>query len=293
MRASWEDAAVAVGKYDASSWKYKATRALETYACRRCNHVVVLCEGLKRELTGRGIPAEHLTVIPNGVDLEQFQPSQHDPAVAARWGVTGKRIVGFIGSFFHWEGLDVLIDALSILRRDRHDVVLLLVGGGDRADQLKEQVSRLGLGDAVVFTGAVPPSQVQSMYGIIDVLAYPRHLTRLTDLVTPLKPLEAMAMAKAVVASNVGGHRELIRDNETGLLFTPGDPHALAASLARLIDDDSLRQRLQATGHAWVGRERSWSQTTRRYDEVYERLAVGVDSHTPVLEPELECEQRE
>jgi PEP-CTERM/exosortase A-associated glycosyltransferase len=271
MRASWEDAAVSTGKYGQQSWKYHLTRAIETMACRWADHVVVICEGLRQELISRGLPASKMTVIPNGVDLDAFRPQNRSPEVAAKWNFADRRIVAFIGSFFHWEGLELLVDAAGIIRRERDDVRFLLVGGGDRADDIQRRVMRLALQDVVLLPGRVPPPQVNELYALADVMAYPRHSIRLTEIVTPLKPLEAMAMGRAVVASGVGGHRELIADGETGLLFKPGDASALATALLRVLDDEALRHRLEGAGRQWVTRERSWLRTTRDYDRVYDQ----------------------
>lgn len=273
MRASWEDAAVSMGKYPRRSWKYRFSQFVETWACRRADHVVVICEGLKHELMSRGIAESKLTVVPNGVNLEAFSPRPPEPGLAERWGLAGKRTVGFIGSFFKWEGLELLVEATSLLHQTRGDVALLLVGAGDMANDLKAQVSRLGLEDVVVMPGAVSPARVSELYSLVDVLAYPRYSTRLTELVTPLKPLEAMAMSKAVVASDVGGHRELIRDKETGLLFKAGESASLADSLRQVLDNDDLRRHLEQAGRAWVTRERSWERTTSAYESVYWKLA--------------------
>ena len=137
--------------------------------------------------------------------------------------MTGKTVVGFAGSFYGYEGLDLLIDALALLAPRHPDLRVLLVGGGMQEAALREQARVRGVADRVVFSGRVPHQEVQRYYDLIDVLAYPRHRMRLTELVTPLKPLEAMAQGRMLVASDVGGHRELIRDGETGVLFPAGD----------------------------------------------------------------------
>jgi glycogen(starch) synthase len=209
-----------------------APRALETWALKRVDHVFTICEGLRADIVARGIPAAKVTVIPNAVDIEGFQLSG-DPtrncAASSAWQ-TGTT-VGFVGSFYAYEGLDLLLDAFPALLQKRPELRLLLVGGGPQDANLKAQAQRLGVADKVVFTGRVPHSEVSRYYDQIDLLAYPRHSMRLTELVTPLKPLEAMAQGRLFVASDVGGHKELIRDGETGKLFKAGQrwrtqPHA-------------------------------------------------------------------
>ncbi len=143
--------------------------------------------------------------------------------------------MGFIGSFYAYEGLDLLLAALPQVTARIPDARVLLVGGGPQENELKALAAKLGIEDRVVFAGRVPHGEVQRYYGIVDVFAYPRKSMRLTELVTPLKPLEAMAQGRLLVASDVGGHRELIRDGETGVLFRAGDAASLADAIVRLL----------------------------------------------------------
>ena len=119
--------------------------------------------------------------------------------------------------------------------------------------------------------GRIAHERIPAVYALVDVLAYPRYSIRLTDLVTPLKPLEAMAMGKVPVASDVGGHRELIRHGKTGFLFPAGNVSALADSLGRLLDDDSLRNRIQSHAAKWVRNEHTWEKTTSVYQDIYRK----------------------
>jgi glycosyltransferase involved in cell wall biosynthesis len=137
---------------------------------------------------------------------------------------------------------------------------------------LRTQAVRLGIQDRVVFAGRVPHAQVRPHYDLIDVLVYPRRSMRLTELVTPLKPLEAMALGRLLVASDVGGHRELIRDGETGRLFPAGSADALAASIARLLDDRGDWDRMRRAGRHFVESERNWTRSVARYVDVYGRV---------------------
>jgi glycosyltransferase involved in cell wall biosynthesis len=212
-------------------------------------------------------------VIRNGVDPDAIKPSTPNPALAAELGITGKRVIGFLGSFFEWEGLDLLIDAMAILRDSHEDAVMLLIGGGRVEAKLRRRVARLGLEDCVIMPGPVPRDKVPQLYGLFDVLVYPRPRLRLTEIVTPLKPLEAMAMGKAVVASDVGGHRELIEDGVTGLLFEAGSITHLVQTLRRVLDDDEMRRSLAGAGRKKIPEERSWDITTEPYDSVYRCVA--------------------
>lgn len=276
VRAFWEDAAVDHGTTREGSLRYRLTRRMETYALRNAAHVFTICEGLRADIVARGLPTGGVTVIPNAVDIESFDVGgQPDAQLSARLGLAGKQVVGFIGSFYAYEGLDLLLQALPELLQRRPDVRLLLVGGGPQDAALKAQAQAMGLADKVVFTGRVPHDEVQRYYDLVDVLAYPRHSMRLTELVTPLKPLEAMAQGRLLVASDVGGHKELIRHRETGLLFKAGDPSALAMTLNDALADPQLAADIRTAGRRFVETERTWRRSVAQYVPAYTRLVSG------------------
>lgn len=273
IRAFWEDAAVDHGSTREGSLRYRATRALETRAIRQAGHVFTICEGLRSDIVDRGVPSAKVTVIPNAVDVQGFQLAQTpEPALQARWGLQGRTVVGFIGSFYAYEGLDLLVAALPQMLKSRPDMVLLLVGGGPQDAALKAQAQALGLGDHVVFTGRVPHAEVNRYYDLIDVLAYPRHSMRLTELVTPLKPLEAMAQGHLFVASDVGGHKELIRHGETGWLFKADDVNALSEAILDMLQHRARWPELRANGRQFVESVRNWRNSVAHYEAPYKAL---------------------
>jgi len=273
VRALWEDGAVDHGTTTQGSLRYRISRALETYALRRADHVTTICEGLRREITGRGIPDAKVTVIPNAVDTEAFRlGAEPDVQLRDRLGLTDRTVLGFAGSFYGYEGLDLLIEALAELAPRRPDLRLLLLGGGPQEAALKAQAAARGIADRIVFTGRIPQREVQRYYGLIDLLVYPRKRIRLTELVTPLKPLEAMAQGRILIASNVGGHRELIRDGETGYLFPAGDIAALAATIDRVLSRRDEWDRVRAQARRFVESERTWARSIANYERVYARL---------------------
>lgn len=273
VRAFWEDAAVDHGTTTEGSLRYRMTRAMETHALKRVDHVFTICQGLRGDIVARGIAADKVTVIPNAVDIESFEPGgQADEALKTRLGLAGCTVLGFIGSFYAYEGLDLLLQALPAILAQRPEVRVLLVGGGPQDAALKAQAEALGLRDKVVFTGRVPHAEVTRYYDLVDVLVYPRHSMRLTELVTPLKPLEAMAQGRILVASDVGGHQELIRDGETGLLFKAGSAEALAQAVLRLLGQPELWPRLRAQGRRFVEQERNWAASVANYPAVYQAL---------------------
>lgn len=269
-RAFWEDAAVDHGTSRENGFRYRATRALETYVFRRAQAITTICEGLRRDIIARGIPAEKVTVIPNAVDIHRFRIAPAaDPQLREQLGLNGKVVLGFVGSFYAYEGLPLLLEALPWILRERPDILVLLVGGGAQEEFLKDLARRLGLQDKVIFVGRVPHDQVQKYYDQADIFVYPRYSMRLTELVTPLKPLEAMAQGRLVVASDVGGHRELIADRETGWLFRAGDANDLARTVLELLGQPNAWPAIRAAGRRFVETERNWQASVNRYLAVY------------------------
>ena len=271
MRALWEDAAVEHGTTKANSLRYRAARTLETWTLRRADAVVCICEGLKREVVGRGLERERVTVVPNAVDLDQFHLLEsRDTEIVARLGLGVKSVIGYIGSLYGYEGVDLLIKAMALMRENQPELMLLIVGGGPEEERLKIRIRELGLQDRALVVGAVPHAEIARYYSVVDVLIYPRRQTRLTELVTPLKPLEAMAQGKIVLASDIGGHRELIGQSENGILFPANDPEAIVATVAQMLDNRSSWREIAATARAYVERERSWRDNVARYLGIYD-----------------------
>jgi len=273
VRGFWEDAAVDHGTTTEGSLRYRTIRSLETRALRKVDHAFTICEGLRDDIIARGIAAHRVTLIPNAVDVQAFVLSgPPDPGLRAKLGLDGKTVIGFIGSFYAYEGLDLLVAALPLIAARIPQVHVLLVGGGPREGNLKASVEKLGMQSLVTFVGRVPHGEIARYYDQIDVLAYPRHSMRLTELVTPLKPLEAMAQGRIFAASNVGGHRELIRHGENGILFEPDNPAALAAAVADLLAARDKWPSLKAAGRDYVEKVRNWRNSAANYVPVYERL---------------------
>ena len=277
VRAFWEDAAVDHGTSSEFGLRYRATRALETYAFRQADAITTICEGLRKDIVARGIPAHKVTVIPNAVDIDKFAVGgTPDLDLKRKLGLQDKRLIGFIGSFYAYEGLDILLRAVPLMLAQERDLRVLLVGGGPQDAQLKQLAAELGIADKVVFTGRVPHEQVQQYYDLLDVMVYPRLSMRLTELVTPLKPLEAMAQGRLLAASDVGGHRELIEDGKTGVLFRAGDPQSLADKVGALLAEPRRWPALRAAGRRFVENERNWQVSVARYQGVYGPLTGKV-----------------
>jgi glycosyltransferase involved in cell wall biosynthesis len=271
VRSLWEDAATERGSTKEGSLRYLATRHMETLLAQRVDAVACICDGLRHELSERGVGAERIHVVPNGVDVDRFTPRPPDRDTRDRFGFAERTVVGYIGSFFGFEGVVDLVEAIARLAsQGRDDIAGLIVGAGETYEACREIAGRHGLADRIAHPGQVAPDAVDALYSAIDVLAYPRRSLRITELVTPLKPLEAMAMEKAVIGSDVGGIRELVQDGVTGLLYRAGSIDDLVAKVDLLVRDADQRRRLGQNGRQWVVTQRDWKQILPKYAQVYE-----------------------
>jgi len=272
-RAFWEDAAVDHGTSTEGGLRYFLTKSLETYIFKHADVITTICEGLRSDIISRGISAEKITVIPNAVDIERFTYGiKPDQTVRTQLGLENKTVLGFIGSFYAYEGLPLLLEAMPKILEKQPETRLLLVGGGPQEALIKRKTQELGLEQQVIFTGRIPHDQVQDYYNQIDIFVYPRLPMRLTDLVTPLKPLEAMAQGRLVVASDVGGHKELIEHQHNGYLFKANDADDLAATVLGLLNQPQQWEQKRVAGRLYVEQDRNWTKSVSFYKNVYAQL---------------------
>ena len=266
-----------VGEAAKAADRYARGREMETACMAAADAVVTLSETMKADIVARGIPAERVSVIPNAVDGARFAPRARDDALAGRLGIApGEIVLGYISSMVRYEGIRYLIEASRLLRDRGRRVRLLLVGDGEERGALEERADELGLraDGAAIFTGRVPHADIEAYYSIIDLFVVPRTADRVSQLVTPLKPYEAMAMERCLVVSGVGALLEIISEGETGRSFTPENPAALADALEPLLDDPGERERLGRNARAWVLEHRTWERNGALYREIYERLGA-------------------
>ena len=276
IRAFWEDAAVDQGKTKEGSLRYKLTKNLETSIIKKADKVTVICEGLKKDVIDRGIDPDKVHVIPNGVDIDMFEPLEPDMEIIEKYALKDHKVFGFIGSFFLFEGLDILVKAAKEIMLKRNDVKFLIVGGGRQENMVKELIERFDLQDKVILVGRVKHNDVKRYYSVIDCLVYPRISKRITELVTPLKPLEAMALEKIVIASDVGGLRELVTDGENGLLFKADDVDELVERCIYVLDNFENMKKLGKDSREYVIRERNWFDICKRYINIFKELGVSI-----------------
>ncbi|GAA1731298.1 glycosyltransferase family 4 protein [Isoptericola hypogeus] len=261
----------------AASERYALMRAKETELALAADHVVTLSGTMRDELVGRGVPRERITVVPNAVDAELLAPAP-DPAEArAALGLrTAPFVIGTVSSLVGYEGLDTVLRTTALLRSRGVDVSALVVGDGVARPGLLRLADELGLGAHAILPGRVPRDVARTYLAALDVVLVPRRPDRVTRLVTPLKPVEAMALGRPVVASDLPALAEVLSPldggDPAGVLVQADDVEAWAGAVARLLTGDAHRAALVAAGRD-VARERTWTRLVARYNDVYARVA--------------------
>jgi glycosyltransferase involved in cell wall biosynthesis len=263
---------------DATSTKerYRRRDATEIRSMLAADAVVTLAETMRSDIVARGVPGERVYIVPNGVDPDAFGPRPADPALRERYGLGERFVIGYVSNLDHpREGQETLIEATAILAAAGRDVACLIVGEGRRRSELESISAASGAADRIVFTGAVPHAEVAAMYALLDAFVVPRRDERAARLVTPLKPFEAMAMARPLIVADLPALTEIAPDGERSLAYRAEDAAALTAAVGRLMDDPTLAERLGEAGRAWVTQERTWASNGPRWTEIYEGVLAA------------------
>lgn len=273
-RAGSPDAVAAAEASD----RYRLTRDTEGWCAAQAAHVVTLGEAMKADLVSRGVAAERITVVPNAVDLDAFTPSPGGEAgrrVRADLGIPDGRVVlGYISSLVPYEGVEVLLQGVRELLDRGSDIEVVVVGDGTARAGWEREAAELGLAGRCRFTGRVPHAGIQGYYEAIDVFVVPRRDERVCRSVTPLKPVEAMALERCTVVSDLPALAEMVEEGVTGRTFAAEDPIALADVVAPLVDDAALRATLGRAARERVAQERTWAANGRRYHDIYRSIGA-------------------
>lgn len=283
VRGLWEVTQASERQGWGASDRYALAVQLESLVARQADRVLAITPELKDELVARGVEPTRIALLPNCVDIDRFAPIEPDVALLRKLGLDPERpTIGFAGSVVAYEGLDLLVQALAMLASEQVPFNLLVVGDGVALPPLKEAVEAAGLDAFCRFTGRVPQEDVRDLMSCMDIMPCPRRASPVTEMVSPLKPLEAMAMGKAVVLSDVTPHLAFSGqgDEERARLFRKDDAHDLARVLRELIADAGQRERLGRAGRLWVAKERTWLQAGRTLARAYEdaRRAAAADT---------------
>ncbi|MBI3769542.1 MAG: glycosyltransferase [Deltaproteobacteria bacterium] len=281
VRSLIEDTLVREGGATEGSVIYRAYRWFDDLAIRLADHIITISKGLRRELIERGVLDARITVIANGVDVQTQLPAPDpDPQLRSQLGFpVDAFVLGYIGTLFAYESLEVAIEAIATLGPYHRSLRLLIVGDGPARKALLDRAVARGVGENVRFIDRVPHEQVGRYYGLVDVFVLPRLPNRLTDLVTPLKPLEIMARAKPILASDCGGHRELIIHETNGFLYNARSPSGLVDAIVAVSNRRSELREFGVKAREWVAAHRSWEAAVRPTIPLYEELALQVAAH--------------
>ena len=281
VRGFWEETWLSSHSGDETtameSERYRLTREAETSAMVAADAVVTLGETMRDAIIARGCAPDKVFIVPNAVDTERFRPVPRDQALAALLGIgRNDPVIGYISTFSPYEGIPYLLEAGARLRTRIPRLRILLVGDGMEEEAIVRTGRRLGLDDGtLIMPGRVAHDEIVSYYSLIDVFVVPRTADRVSGLVTPLKPYEAMAMEQAVVVSDLPALREIVTPGETGLTFRAENAEDLATVIGGLLDDPTWRARLGRQAREWILANRTWPENGRRYRELFERLGAA------------------
>ena len=286
MRGLWEESAVANGRFSENSLRYRFHRFQETRLASRSDGLVTISDALCQEMSRRGAAPQETVVIPNGVDPERFPVGKRvgraRREVRRQLGIKDNIVLlGYIGSLRHYENLDDIIQAVALLRQRKVTIKFILVGDGEAKPDLEGLVKELCLNDQVIFVGKVPHREVNRYYGAIDIFVVARK-SRHVALVMPLKPLEAMAMAKPLIVADLPVMHEIVQDGVNGLFYPAGDVEALMGKVLELVKDPALRVAMGQNARTWILENYTWDKVVSRYLEFYERVLL-THAYTPKL----------
>ena len=272
MRGMWEESAVASGRWRAGGLAHRRFRRMETKVLRNADAVICISETLRKEAISRGVPAGHISIVPNAVNLEESESESSELFSQVKAKLGDSLIVGYIGSLRELEGVDLTADAVALLRNQGMDAKLFVLSSEAGQSELFAHCERIGIGEHALIEGPVPHEQVAQFYGLIDVFVVSRPDTRVTRLVTPLKPFEAMRSGRALVMSDLPALAEIVEDGKTGRLYPVGDTESLSTIIRELLEDESQRNALGTSAAQWIESNRTWGRVVSKVPEIYLRM---------------------
>jgi glycosyltransferase involved in cell wall biosynthesis len=247
-------------------WFPRFTERVERAVLRSAQLVTVVSDRLRDDVVAQGVDPDNVLVNPNGVDVQRFHPGVNGDDVRRQYGLDDKTVVGHVGTFRRRHGVSTLVDAAALAVAAGHDIHLLLVGDGPDSPRLRKRVRELGLDDCVTFTGLLPHRDVPAQLAACDILVSPQDENPDGSEFhgSPTKLFEYMAMAKPVVASDMGQVAKVLDNGESGMLVKPGDAAELCRALVALAKDQDLRKKLGARAVAVVAQRHTWDRHVER-----------------------------
>jgi glycosyltransferase involved in cell wall biosynthesis len=276
MRGMWEETAVASGRWKSWGPAYWRYRHLETKVLRKADAVICISETLRNEAISRGVDPKRISLVPNAVSLSESEGEDSELLSQAHSELGESTVVGYIGSLREIEGVDATAEAVALLASKGVEVKLFVLSSPAGQEELRAHCKALGIEDRSVVMGPVPHEQVAPFYDLIDVFVVSRPDSRVTRLVTPLKPFEAMQRGRALVMSDLPALAEIVEHGVTGMLCPAGDVESLADTIQSLIDDEPRRSELGSNAKAWVEANRTWGSVIQGSLAAYQN---ALDNH--------------
>lgn len=282
MRGFWELSTLAADPERAKTPQFATAVEMEAEIARQADLVFTLTEAMKGELRRRQVGNPNIHILPNAADPEVFRAAPRNAALARKAGIAeDTTVIGYVGSFTGYEGLDDLTRACVLLHQQGYDFRLLLIGSepAHLKDAICPELQQIavagGITDKLIMPGRVPVQEVKDWYSLIDIVPIPRKDMAVAELVSPLKPLEAMAMEKAVVVTDLAALKEIVTHDETGIVVPRSDVAALAAALGRLIEDPAARASLGKRARQRIIDARNWDAVVRNFRDIIRQNLPG------------------
>ena len=273
VRGRWELTRIAKDPEFRGTEHDMMIRRMEVEAANSADHVLVITEGLKQMLIDEGVDSDKITVAPNGVDGSRLVPILRDEDLAHEIGVKDGPVIGYVGSLVHYEGLDLLLRAVASLNEmGLWKGQILIVGDGAERRNLERLARESGISESCIFTGRVDFREINRYYSLIDIAPFPRTPADVCEMVSPLKPFEAMAMGKTVICSDVAALQEIIENGVNGLLFEKGDLDSLTGVLAEALEAHRAGDSIGEQAREWVLDNRTWVNTANIIETVYSSI---------------------
>lgn len=272
VRGFWEDTQVALGYLEEESKNYMKIRKKETALMTKADTIITLGKAMEKDIRNRGINEKAIKIIPNAVDTEKFKPKSPNTHLQEQLGIKNKKVIGYIGSIRKIEGIEYLIEAMKFIKKEIPNTFLLLVGpcSIDYKNELLKEIKKLKLEGYVQFSGSIQPEHIQDYYSIIDIHVIPRINVRVNRLVTPLKPLEIMAMGKVVISSDLLALRELIEPDVSGDLFRSENSENLAEKVCYYLSENEKKAQLETRARDYVVKNYDWNVIIQKYKQIYD-----------------------
>ena len=261
----------------ASGWQRRVVSFFERRIPRQADHVTTHTRVLQEQLLALGIPAERITYLPHGFDRDRFaipQPGQVE-ALRDRLGLQGRQTIIYVGSMsLGSHAVDLLLEAFAVIRRTRQEIALVLVGGGEDYESIRQKAIDLGLGESVIFSGRVPSSDAPLYYrlGNVSIDPIPDNASGRASL--SLKMFESWACRVPLVTVDVGDRQQMLGDPPAGVLVQPGDPAAMAHAILQVLDHPELAKILAQRGFAKVD-DFAWDRLAEKMETVYAAVLAG------------------